>query len=123
MRTATVEIGGSTYPAAFSLAVMRDLESRSGKPAGDALDELTESGRITDTVWLLAQLLKAGAVATGSGVTPPTEDELYNLLGIDDIHGLTAQILGATRTIKPVLEVEPKKPKAKLRRALQTWFG
>ena len=123
MRTATVEIGGVKYPAAFSLAVMRDLEDRTGKPASEALDALAESGSVKDTVWLLAQLLKAGAIISGDGQTPPTEDQLFDRLGIDDIHTLTAQVLGATHTIRPVLESETKKPMAKLRRALLTLLG
>lgn len=123
MRTAMIELGGKKYPAAFSLAVMRDLEDRTGRPASEALDEMADRGSVTDTVWLLAQLLKAGAVVAGNGQTPPSEGELFDQLGIDDIHSLTAQVLGATRTIKPALESETKKPKAKLRRALQMLLG
>lgn len=123
MRTATVEIGGVKYPAAFSLGVMRDVEDRTGRASWQGLDALSESGKITDTVWLLSELLAAGKEVTGSDLTPPTEEELYNMLGIDDIHLLTASVLEATRTIKPVLEVEAKKRNAKWRLALRTLLG
>ena len=123
MRTATVEIGGVKYPAAFTLGVARDVARRTGKAASDAFDALSESNCIEDTVWMLSELLCAGKDVTGSNLTPPTEEELYSLLGIDDLHRVTAEILGATRTIRPVLEVETKKRNAKLRRALRTLFG
>ena len=123
MRTASVNIGGGSYPAAFSLRVLAHLEDRTGKPASEALDAILESGRITDTAWLLAELLAAGAKVDGSGITPPTADELLDNLALDDMHTLTASILSSVQTAKPTLEIERKNKEAKLHRALRTLFG
>ena len=123
MRTASVNIGEGSYPAAFSLRVLAHLDEKTGKPAIEALDALLDGGRVTDTAWLLAELLAAGAQATGSTERTPTADELLDQLALDDLHTLTASVLASTKTVKPLLEVERKKPETKLRRALRTLFG
>ena len=78
MRTAEIELAGRKYPAAFSLRVLGNLEARTGKPAGDALDALLSADtlNVTDTVWLLSQMLAAGAAATGSMQRTPTEEQM-----------------------------------------------
>ena len=123
MRTATVNIGEGSYPAAFSLRVLAHLEDKTGKPASEALDAILESGHITDTAWLLAELLAAGAKVEGLTEPTPTADELLDKLALDDMHALTAGILFSMHTAKPALELERKNKGAKLRRALQTLFG
>ena len=123
MRTATVNIGEGSYPAAFSLRVLAHLEDKTGKPASEALDAILDGGCITDTAWLLAELLAAGAKVEGSVEPPPTADELLDKLALDDMHALTASILSSVHTAKPALELETKNAKAKHRGALRTLFG
>lgn len=122
MRTATVKIGEGSFPAAFSLRVLAHMEDRTGKPASEALDAILDSGRVTDSTWLLAELLAAGAKIEG-GVTPPTVDELLDNLTLDDMHAITANILVTVRTAKPSLNLDSKNGEAKPRRALRTLFG
>lgn len=109
MRLATVELFGKKHPAAFTLRVLVNLEDRfEGKSAMDALDDMLSAGRATDTVWLLAQLLAAGAEVTHSSEPAPTEDELLDRLSIDDLHSITASVLGSIHTVEPTMRLKKK---------------
>ena len=118
MRLAQVEIGGKSYPAAFTLRVLANLEERApGKSAIDALDDMLAAGCVSDTVWLLAQLLAAGAEVTGSGAAAPTERELLDGLGIDDLHAVTAAVLRSVHTVEPEIRLKKKTPLLRIFRA------
>ena len=112
MRIAHVDIHGTSYPAAFSLRVLADLEDRTGKPASQALDTVLASSSVKDTVWLLAALLSAGARAEGAELRTPTEAELLDSISLDELHGLTAGVLASVRELEPTLPVEPKNAEA-----------
>ena len=124
MRIATVQIGGSSYPAAFSLRVLKNLEDRSGKPGFDALAEMMETCKVEDVCWLLAEMLKAGAAVAESDEPTPTADEIMDKFAVDDLHGLTAGVLASLQTVKPTLEADTsKKTKAKQKKEHWTLFG
>lgn len=128
MRIAQIEIGGASYPAAFSLQVLSNLEERVGKPAGEALDQLLSSENLSvrELVWLLAQLLEAGAKASGSKCAYPTETELLNMYALDDLSALAASVLATVHTARPRIELEPEKTTQKktgVLAALRTLFG
>ena len=109
MRLAHVDIGGKSYPAAFTLRVLANLEERvPGKSAIDALDDMLAAGFVSDTVWLLAQLLAAGAKVADSGTDAPTERELLDGLGIDDLHAVTAAVLRSVHTVEPEIRLKKK---------------
>ena len=108
MRIARVNIGGTDYPAAFSLRVLADLEDRTGKPASDALDGVLSFARVKDTVWLLSELIAAGVKVTGEALKAPTSDELLDSVALDELHGVTAGILASVHEMEPTLHVESK---------------
>ena len=126
MKIATIEIGGGSYPAAFSLQVLSNLEDRTGKPAGEALDALLGSEQLSvrDLVWLLSQLLEAGAKASGSKLPYPTEEELLNNYALDDFSALAASVLSTVHTAHPSIKTEGVgKTQKKTKITLRTLFG
>lgn len=126
MKIATIEIGGGSYPAAFSLAVLANLEERTGKPAGEALDELlgAENLSVKDLVWLMAQLLEAGAKASGSKCAYPTEQELLDMYALDDLSSLAASVLSTVHTAHPRIQLEDAgKTQKKTKKSRRTLFG
>lgn len=126
MKIATIEIGGGSYPAAFSLNVLANLEERTGKPAGEALDELLgeENLSVKDLVWLMAQILEAGAKASGSKCAYPTEEELLNMYALDDLSALAASVLSTVHTAHPRIQLEDsRETQKKTKITLRTLFG
>lgn len=109
MRTATVEICGGKHPAAFSLNVLLNLEKRFAMPAGDALEKLLDENRVEDVVWLLSELLQAGAAVTPNAPPPPGEADILKQVGLDDLHVITGGILASMREFKPRLRADSKK--------------
>lgn len=108
MRVATVNICGGRHPAAFSLRVLQDLEHRFDMPASEALDKLLTENRAEDTVWLLSELFKAGAAVTPDAPPPPSELDILNQVGLDDLRSITGGILASMREAKPRLRVDSK---------------
>ena len=107
MRTVNVDLNGKEYPAAYTVRVLADLEDRcGGKPAREALEELLNSGHVRDTVWLLAQLLRAGARIAGSAEPPPDESALLDLIPGDKASALTAAVLSACMEVSPRVRLE-----------------
>ena len=126
MKIATIEIGGGSYPAAFSLQVLSNLEDRTGKPAGEALDEMLNAEKLSvkDLVWLMAQLLEAGAKASGSKLPYPTEDDLMNNFALDDLSALAASVLSTAHTMRPRIQLEEvEETQKKTKRTFRTLFG
>lgn len=108
MRTATVDICGGKHPAAFSLNVLLNLEKRFDLPASDALEKLLDENRVEDVVWLLAELLAAGAAVTPGAPPPPSKEDILKQVGLDDLHVITGGILASMREFKPRVRVDSK---------------
>ena len=129
MRIATVKIGGASYPAALPLQVLCNLEERTGKNAGDALDDIlgAEKLNVRDLCWLLAQMLAAGAKLDEFYGPVPTENDLLNKYGLDDLSGLLASVMASVKTAHPRLEAEAvpsvTQKKTGIRAAIRALFG
>lgn len=129
MKIAHIEIGGVSYPAALPLQVLCNLEERTGKNAGDALDDIlgAEKLNVRDLCWLLAQMLAAGAKLEEFDGAVPTETDLLNRYGLDDLSGLLASVMASVKTAHPRLEAEavPSKTQKKtgIRAAIRALFG
>lgn len=97
MKRVMIPVNGREYPLCFSLRVVNACADRFG--GLDHLDTaLTGGGNAMDAlnncVWLLGQMLDAGhrySELNQLGYeTPPGQDELLDLFGLDDLAGLKA---------------------------------
>lgn len=129
MKIAHIEIGGVSYSAALPLQVLCNLEERTGKNAGDALDDIlgAEKLNVRDLCWLLAQMLAAGAKLEEFDGPVPTENDLLNKYGLDDLSGLLASVMASVKTAHPRLEAEPvpqnTQKKTGIKAAIRALFG
>lgn len=111
MRTATINIGGKDRLLCFSARVVRSCTERYGgvEHIGEQLNGHDVEKNLDEAVWLLGQMLDAGArYAKMSGLENPDAppvDDLYDLLGMDDFAGLRGKISetisnGGTASVK-----------------------
>lgn len=112
MKQIELPINGTEYPLCFSLRVVKACGERFG--GLDSLSSaLTGNGNAIDAlnnvVWMLSQMLDAGyrlAQANGlSATTPPNEDVLLDVFGLDDLAELRqrltlAMTAGNARTVE-----------------------
>lgn len=118
MRTAKMTICGETYDLCFSLRVANACEERYGSLEGIG-QALKGDGKNTMTVlkeclWLVCQMLSAGRLWAEHeqlpAPEPPTEDDLLDLWGLDDIPSLKEQVF-ATISLSGSREVEARPAK------------
>lgn len=113
MNIVDVVIGGNTYPAAMSLRVLDNLETKTGKPATTALRDMLNNIRVSDTVWLLRQMIAAGVTRSHAAIEPPSEDELLDNLDSRELAGLVAEVMKVLKSAQATVEAAPpKNPKA-----------
>lgn len=100
MRTAKMTIGSETYDLCFSLRVANACEDRYGSLEGIA-QALSGEGKssmevLRECLWLLAWMLEAGRRWAEHeklpAPEPPSEDNLLDLWGLDDIPYLKDQV-------------------------------
>ena len=117
MKRVTIPLRGKEYPMCFSLRVVKACGERFGGLEG--LDEALTGGgdslhALGNCVWLLAQMLDGGyrfdCANGGEAVKPPTEADLLDLFGMDDLADLQSNMMSAmaagnTRTV----EADPEK--------------
>lgn len=116
MRTATVEIAGKSWPVCYSTAVMLACEERYGSANGvfEALSADALGEKMQALFWLTNQMLRAGVsyeLFLGKPVeSPPDEDELRDLLGMDDVLPLQRALVSAiVGDVSREVEAEPPK--------------
>lgn len=113
MRTATINIGGKDRLLCFSARVVRSCTERYGgvEHIGEHLSGQDVRKNLDEAVWLLGQMLDAGArYSKMSGLDnpdAPSVEELYDLLGMDDFADLRGKISetisnGGTASVKAV---------------------
>lgn len=118
MRTAKMTIGSETYDLCFSLRVAGACEERYGSLEGIA-PALSGEGKssmevLRECLWLLAQMLEAGRRWAEHeklpAPEPPSEDDLLDLWGLDDIPSLKDQVF-STISLSNHREVEARPAK------------
>lgn len=113
MRTGRVVIGGKEYLTCFSTRVLMTLEER-GNSADQELARILNSGKVTDSFWLLPQLIDAGdRYAKIEGIENPgklTLDEIIDLVGIDEYDTMFHAIAETTKYgSEPTVEIKTPK--------------
>lgn len=98
MRTAKIELAGKEHALCFSARVVRACSERYGgiDHLNDHLSGDSVEKNLDEAIWLIAQMMDAGdryAKLSGMENPPaPTEEELYDLFGMDDFAGLRGKI-------------------------------
>lgn len=99
MRTGAISINGKKHALCFSLRVVRSCVERYGSASGlyDALSSDDELKALNESMWVLAEMMKAGdryAKANGEDNPAPLSfDDLYDLCDIGDFVNLRASII------------------------------
>lgn len=116
MRQGKLSIRGRDYPLCFSTRVVCDVADRYGDMEGmyNALSDDNLSASLGATMWILAEMSKAGErYARLLGEDPPpalTEEELYDSFGVDDLQTLYMAIMNVvTDGTRRDVEAEPPK--------------
>ena len=116
MRTATIEINGKSYLLCFSARVIRACTERYGDVSAlaDALDAEDPVKRLDEAVWVLSQMMDAGArYAKLNGIeTPPPlpPDGILDQTDLSDFFRLRMSIKATiTSGQAKHVEVEPSK--------------
>lgn len=129
MRTTTITIGEAEYPLCFSVRVLRSCTERYGTFAGiyKALASENEVERLDEVLWVLEEMLRAGAkYARGNGQESPDPLSAEALLDQCDLADFVRFRGAITETItagsKPRVETESKK-KAAAARVSWPWSG
>lgn len=116
MHTATIEIGGKTYPICYSANVACAVEDRFG--SADGMFEVMKSPKIKDKfhalAWLASQMMEsAQRVAVHEGrarEAVPNEAEILDLIGLRDIKSMQTSIISAIiENSRREVEAEPQK--------------
>ena len=116
MRTASITLNGQEHLLCFSARVVRACTERYGDVSGlgDALDNPDKLKALDEAVWILAQMMDAGAryaKLNGLDNPPPVSyEDMYDLVGMDDLENLKGKVFetisnGRSTTV----EVEPSK--------------
>lgn len=99
MRSGTISIDGQRHVLCFSVRVVRNCAERYGSLSGihEALSCEDQVKVLDESLWLLAQMMEAGAkYAAEKGVenaAPLTVDDLYDCCGFDDLAGIRASVM------------------------------
>lgn len=117
MKRALISVGGNELPMCFSLRVVNACGEKFGGLEGLEA-ALTGGGdplsALNNCVWLLAQMLDAGArhaALNGEQAEPaPSEDDLLDLFGLDDLAALKTSLLnGMAADNARTVEAAPEK--------------
>ena len=118
MRTAKIEVNGKDYLLCFSTRVMRDCMERYGEleNIGSILGGNDAMKTLDESIWLLAQMMAAGAkYAKLEGIENPeplSYDDLYNSFDMDDWLGMKEKIEETiSEGTRRDVETEPEKGK------------
>ena len=99
MRSGTISIDGKRHVLCFSVRVVRNCAERYGELNGlyAALSSKNQVQALDESLWILAEMMKAGAkYAAEHGLEnaePMSVDDLYDSCGFDDLAGIRASIM------------------------------
>lgn len=99
MRTGTITIDGKFHLLCFSVRVVRSCTERYGSMRGlyEALSVQNEVQRLDETVWTLAEMMRAGdryaRVHQLDNEPPLSEDALFDCCDFDDLANMRAAIV------------------------------
>ena len=115
MKTKTVKIFDKEYLLCFSTRVVLACEDRAGSVEAE-LTKIGEKNGVTEIIWLLYEMLKAGAAyARINDIDNPplfSYDDMLDGLAIDDYGSIISSILETIKTdTKREVEVKPSKKK------------
>lgn len=118
MRTAKIEINGKDYLLCFSTRVMRDCAKRYGglENIGGVISGDDAMKTLDESIWLLAQMMAAGAkYAKLEGIETPeplSYEDLYDAFGVDDWLSLKAKVMETiSEGTRREIETEPEEGK------------
>ena len=116
MRTATITINGKEHLLCFSARVIRACTERYGDVSGlgDALDDPDKGKALDEAVWILAQMMDAGArYAKLNGLENPEPlsfDAIYDMSDLNDFFAIRQKVVATvTQGRATHVEVEPPK--------------
>lgn len=116
MRTATITINGKEHLLCFSARVIRACTERYGDVSGlgDALDDPDKGKALDEAVWILAQMMDAGArYAKLNGLDNPeplSADQIYDTSDLGDFFAIRKRVVDTvTQGRATHVEVEPPK--------------
>lgn len=116
MRTATITINGKEHLLCFSARVIRACTERYGDVSGlgDALDDPDKGKALDEAVWILAQMMDAGArYAKLNGLDNPeplSADQIYDTSDLGDFFAIRKRVVDTvTQGRATHVEVEPSK--------------
>lgn len=99
MRSGTISIDGKRHVLCFSVRVVRNCAERYGSVNGlqEALSSENQVQALDESIWILAEMMKAGAKYAGEhgleNAAPMSVDDLYDSCGFDDLAGIQASIM------------------------------
>lgn len=99
MRTATITLDGQKHLLCYSLQVLRDCAEEWGslEATFDAVDSVNEVEALDAALWLIVEMMEAGArYAARNGIPnaqPLSRDDLYELADASDFRALKGAIL------------------------------
>ena len=99
MRTGTITLNGQQHILCFSVRVVRNCTERYGSMKGlhEALSSESELQVLDESLWLLRELMEAGAKYAAlhdlETVKPLTADELQDTCDLNEIGGIKTAIL------------------------------
>ena len=100
MRTASITLNGQEHLLCFSARVVRACTERYGDVSGlgDALDNPDKLKALDEAVWILAQMMDAGArYAKLNGLENPEPlsfDAIYDMSDLNDFFAIVAPLAG-----------------------------
>ena len=116
MRTASITLNGQEHLLCFSARVVRACTERYGDVSGlgDALDNPDKLKALDEAVWILAQMMDAGArYAKLNGLENPEPlsfDAIYDMSDLNDFFAIRQKVV-ATVTQGRATHVEVEQPK------------
>ena len=116
MRTATISLNGKNHLLCFSARVIRACTERYGDVSGlgDALDNPDKGKALDEAVWILAQMMDAGArYSRLNGLDNPeplSMDDIYDTSDINDFFAFRQKVMDTvTQGRATHVEVAPPK--------------
>lgn len=92
MKTGIVHISNNEYTVVVNTALLMAIEDRTGKPAGEAFDDILSSGSLKDMMWLLHEMMVQGKAYCDLIGTPckepPAIKDMGTLIGVDEFKDL-----------------------------------
>lgn len=116
MKTTSIEINGKRYLLCFSLRVIRSCTERykSIEEIGSAIDSEDKLQNVYESVWIIAEMMKAGArYAKLNGLDAPealSEDDLLDVFDVRDA-ALLVEKIQETILAGKAAEIEAEYPK------------